>query len=40
MNRMILSRLHIYHDVCKLLAVYSMEADESSEGEEFHKISN
>ena len=40
MNRMILSRLQIYHDVYKLLAVYFMERDESSEGEEFHKISN
>ena len=40
MNRMILSRLQIYDEVYKLLAVYSMEGDESSEGEEFHKISN
>ena len=40
MNRMILYRLQIYHDVYKLLAVYSVEGNKSSEGEEFHKISN
>ena len=39
MNRMINSRLQIYNEVYKLLAVYS-KGDESSEGEEFHKISN
>ena len=40
MNRMIHSSLKIYDEVYKLLALYSVEGDESSEGEEFHKISN
>ena len=40
MNRMINSRLQIYNEVYKLLAVYSMEGDESFEGDEFHKVSN
>ena len=37
---MIHSSLQIYDEVYKLLAVYSVEGEESPEGEEFHKISN